>query len=307
MRVYFSIVSIVILCVFFSPYLLGATLTLKPEVRVSGEKIYLKDILEDTNSILPNFLQEELFPAPPLGMCFTYSSGYIKQLLLAKLPALVKNSEVISPDKVKFIRISQTLSPEEVFVLIKKDPVLEGLEIIPMSIPKVILPEGELRLEVKPLSSTKSKVIVVKVLFYVNNSLVKTTDVSLKVVRKITVYVAKFHIPRGTLITEDLIGERVVEDGTSSGVTKEEIIGKISTRELYPGQIITSSSIAEPPLVKKNEEVEAIQRIGPLTISVTLIALQDGYLGQTIRFRNPVSFREVRGTITGKGKVEVFR
>jgi len=308
MKVYVLTVFLLILCVFSFSYLLGATLTLKPEVSVSGEKVYLKDILQDTSSISQNFLQEELFPAPPLGNSFTYSSGYIKQLLLAKLPALVKNNEIILPDKVKFIRTSQTLTPDEIFEFIKKDPTLEGLEIAPMSMPKVVLPEGDLRVEVKPLSSTNSKIIVVKLVFYVNNILVKTTPISLKVVRKVTVYVAKLHIPRGTLITEDLIAEKVVDNETPSRIkTKEEIIGKISTREVYPGQTITSSSIAEPPLVKKNEEVEAIQRVGPLTLSVILVALQDGYLGQAIRLKNPVSFREVRGTVTEKGKVEVFR
>jgi flagella basal body P-ring formation protein FlgA len=307
MRVYFSIVSIVILCVFFSPYLLGATLALKPEVSVSGEKICLRDILEDTGSISQDLLDEELFPAPSLGISLIYPSGYIKQILLSRLPSLLKDNEIIFPDKIRFTRVSQTLTSDEVFEFIKKDPSFEGLDIVPINIPKIILPVGDLKVEVKNLSSANSRVMVAKVSFFINNVPVRTIDVSLKVTRKSIIYVAKLHIPRGTIITEDLIGEKTIENGLSSGITKEEIIGKVSTRELYPGQIITSSSIAEPPLVKKNEEVEVIQRIGPLTVSVTLIALQDGYLGQTIRLRNPVSFKEVRGTVTGKSKVEVFR
>ncbi|MGB9682775.1 MAG: flagellar basal body P-ring formation chaperone FlgA [bacterium] len=302
-----SIVASVIFCL-LSSCLFGATLNLKSEVSVSGEKVFLRDILEDASSVSENLLKEELFPSPSLGMSFVYPSGYVKQILLTKLPSLLKNNEVILPDKIKFTRLSQTLTSQEIFDLIKRDPSLEGLDIAPMSIPKMVLPVGTLKIEVKPLGPTNSKIMLVRVSFYVNDILARTIDISLKLTRKSTVYVARLHIPRGSIITDDLIEEKIVEDGSPSGisVSKDEIIGKLSTRELYPGQVITPSSVIEPPLVRKNDEVEAIRRVGSLTISVTLIALQDGYLGQTIRLRNPVSFREVMGTVTGKGKVEVF-
>lgn len=165
-----------------------------------------------------------------------------------------------------------------------------------------------MEIDVKQLSSGNSNVIVVKVSFYVDGKNVKSINLSLKTNIKKIVYVASRYIQKGILITEDMITEKFIENIVPYAVEdKGDIIGKVTTRIIYPGQIITDSSIAEEPLVSKNREVEAIRRTGNLTVTTVLIALQDGYLGQTIRLRNPDSFREVLGTVVGKDKVEVFK
>jgi flagella basal body P-ring formation protein FlgA len=185
---------------------------------------------------------------------------------------------------------------------------IPNLEPLSQDIPSVILPEGTLRIDVKQLSSTNSKVLVVKVSFYVDDKYIKAVNLSFKTDIKKVVYAVKVYVPKGTVITEEMIAEKTVDSIVPSAIEKkEDIIGKVATRILYPGQIITSNAVVEPPLVNKNEEVEAIRRIGNLTISTKLIALQDGYFGQTIRLRNPSSFKEVLGTVIGRGKVEVFR
>jgi flagella basal body P-ring formation protein FlgA len=275
---------------------------------VSGDRIYLKDILEDPSGIPDGFLQVELFPAPPLGKSIVYSSQYIRQILTMKLPALLKDTDLSSPDKIIFTRTAQIVSREELVSLVREKMGIPNLEPLSQDIPSVILPEGTLRIDVKQLSSTNSKVLVVKVSFYVDDKYIKAVNLSFKTDIKKVVYAVKVYVPKGTVITEEMIAEKTVDSIVPSAIEKkEDIIGKVATRILYPGQIITSNAVVEPPLVNKNEEVEAIRRIGNLTISTKLIALQDGYFGQTIRLRNPSSFKEVLGTVIGRGKVEVFR
>lgn len=291
----------------FQPVLYSSTLTLKSVVSVSGDKVYLRDILEDPSGIPDGFLLTELFPSPPIGRTIVYSSQYVRQIILMKLPSLAKDREIIAPDKITFIRRSQVILNNELISMIKEQLNLRDVEPL-SSVPDIILPEGDLKTEMKLLSSGNSRVIVVKVSFFVDGKNVKTVNISLKTSIKRIVYVASKFIQKGVIITEDMITEKVIENDVPYSIaSREEIIGKITTRAIYPGQIITSSYIAEEPLVKKNQEVEVIRRIDNLTITTVFIALQDGYLGQTIRLRNPISFKEVLGTVTGRGKVEVFR
>lgn len=288
--------------------LYASILKVKPLVTVSGEKVYLKDILEDYSDIPETFLLVELFPAPPVGKSVTYSFQYIKQLLTMKIPALMKDKELVSSERITFTRTAQIISREELLSIVREHIGISNLEPLTQEIQSIVLPEGKLRVDVKQLSSTNSKVLVVKVSFYVNDKYVKAINLSFKSDIKRSVYSAKLYIPKGTIITEDMIQEKFVDSVVPLAVErKEDLIGKVTTRILYPGQIITSNSVVEPPLVNKNEEVEAIRRVGNLVISTKLIALQDGYFGQTIRLRNPNSYKEVLGTVVGKGVVEVFR
>lgn len=286
----------------------ASLLKLKPLVSVSGDKVYLKDILEDSSGIPEGFLEVELFPAPPLGKSVVYSFQYIKQILTMKLPALLKDRDLSSTDKIIFTRTAQVLSGEELVSIVRERVGIPNLEPLTEEVPSIILPEGKLRVDVKQLSSVNSKVLVVKVSFYVDEKYIKAINLSFKTDIKKVLYVAKVYIPKGTIITEEMIAEKVSDSIVFSAIDKkEDIIGKTTTRILYPGQVITSNAIVEPPLVNKNEEVEAIRRIGNLVVSTKLVALQDGYFGQTIRLRNPSSFKEVLGIVVGKGKVEVFK
>ncbi len=288
--------------------LYASILKVKSLVAVSGEKVYLKDILEDYSDIPETFLLMELFPAPPVGKSITYSFQYIKQLITMKIPALIKDRELVSSERIIFTRTAQVFSKEELLSIVREYIGISNLEPLTQEIQSVVLPEGKLRVDVKQLSSTNSKVLVVKVSFYVNDKYVKAINLSFKSDIKKSVYSAKLYIPKGTIITEDMIQEKFVDSVVPLAVErKEDLIGKVTTRIIYPGQIITSNSVVEPPLVNKNEEVEAIRRVGNLVISTKLIALQDGYFGQTIRLRNPNSYKEVLGTVVGKGLVEVFR
>ncbi len=286
----------------------ASVLKIKSLVSVSGDRIYLRDILEDPSGIPDGFLGVELFPAPPLGKSLVYSSQYIKQILTMKVPALLKDRDLSSPDKVIFTRTAQVISKEELISIVREKIGIPNLEPLSQDIPSVVLPEGNLKIDVKQLSSANSKVLVLKVSFYVDDRYIKAINLSFKTDIKKVLYAVKVYVPKGTIITEEMIAEKSVDSIVPSAIEKkEDIIGKVTTRILYPGQIITSNAVVEPPLVNKNEEVEAIRRIGNLTVSTKLIALQDGYFGQTIRLRNPSSFKEVLGTVIGRGKVEVFK
>ncbi|MCX7795309.1 MAG: flagellar basal body P-ring formation chaperone FlgA [bacterium] len=301
-------ILLILFFLFLQGILYASTLKIKSLVTVSGEKVYLRDILDSYSDIPESFLSIELFPAPPVGKSVTYSSQYIKQLLTMKIPALMKDREFLSSEKVIFTRTAQVISKEELLSIVREQTGMPNLELLTQEIPSVVLPEGKLRVEAKQLSSTDSKVLVVKVTFYVDDRYIKAINLSFKSDIKKVLYSAKVYIPKGTIITEDMIQEKTFDSAVFSAVEKkEDIIGKIATRMLYPGQVITSNAIVEPPLVNKNEEVEAVRRVGNLVISTKLIALQDGYFGQTIRLRNPSSYKEVIGTVVGKGMVEVFK
>ncbi len=308
MKRFFLLLMVIFLLFLSQPVLYSATLTLKAIVNVSEDKVYLKDVLEDPSGIPDGFLLTELFPAPPIGRNMVYSSQYVKQIISMKLPSLVAGKDFSSPEKITFIRESQVVTYEELLPIVREKLNISDLELLSVNSSDIVLPAGNLEIDVKQLSSGNSNVIVVKVSFFVDGKSVKSINLSLKTNMKKVVYVASRYMQKGVLITEDMIAEKVIENIVPYAVEdKMDILGKVTTRIIYPGQIITDSSIAEEPLVSKNREVEAIKHTGSLTVTTVLIALQDGYLGQTIRLRNPDSFREVLGTVVGKDKVEVFR
>lgn len=78
-----------------------------------------------------------------------------------------------------------------------------------------------------------------------------------------------------------------------------------STRALRVGHIILSTDIRPAPLIRKHDNVNMIVKSGALTITVGLIAEEDGMLHELIKLRNPDSGEKLQGTVTGPGQVNL--
>jgi flagella basal body P-ring formation protein FlgA len=84
-----------------------------------------------------------------------------------------------------------------------------------------------------------------------------------------------------------------------------EITQTQATRTLSAGHIILATDIRPAPLIRKLDAVNMIVESGALTITVGLIAEEDGMLHQLIKLRNPDSGEQLQGIVTGSGQVKL--
>ena len=72
---------------------------------------------------------------------------------------------------------------------------------------------------------------------------------------------------------------------------------------LAPGQALSDRSLRLKTVVFRGRRVDARIQAGTLEITTKVEALEDGYPGQSIRVRNPLSKREFRGVVQGEDSV----
>lgn len=111
----------------------------------------------------------------------------------------------------------------------------------------------------------------------------------------------------GVISTEDL---QLVRTNLSqypadavSGLT--ELIGKRARGRLQAGEVVRRSNIDIPPMIAKGKKVSVIYQKGLLRASATGIALEDGFEGSKITFRNEVSKKVVVAKVTSSQTAEV--
>ena len=78
-----------------------------------------------------------------------------------------------------------------------------------------------------------------------------------------------------------------------------------ATRTLSAGHTILATDIRPAPLIRKLDNVNMIIESGALTITVGLVAEEDGVLHELITLRNPDSGEQLQGIVTGPGRVKL--
>ncbi len=77
-----------------------------------------------------------------------------------------------------------------------------------------------------------------------------------------------------------------------------------ANRLLHPGEILRKRDLTKAKLIKRGQKV-SVESIGTrFRIASELIALEDGYMGEQIKLRNPGSNRQVSATVVGMGQAQ---
>lgn len=84
-----------------------------------------------------------------------------------------------------------------------------------------------------------------------------------------------------------------------------EAIGKAARRTLVPGQPIPRNAFRQVRVIHRGKPAEARFRMGNLTITATVLPLDDGTVGDLIQARNMDSGRTVTGIVAMDGSIEV--
>lgn len=133
-----------------------------------------------------------------------------------------------------------------------------------------------------------------------------------QLIQKVAVCLHK--IERGDVLNETNVSfDRRPVDGLRDYLSSPEALsGRRARQALLPGHVLTTTDVEDnpretggSPLVRKGEMVKLIVRLGPVNVTVSGEALQDGRAGQPVRVRNIDSKQVVLGRVTERSLVEV--
>lgn len=121
-------------------------------------------------------------------------------------------------------------------------------------------------------------------------------------------------VPSATIASGQIIGSNDVSERrfkttprSLSGIAteKDDVTGKMARRPLQAGRPIPLSALAKPVSVRRGSKVTATFAEAGLMISIQLVALEDGGVGDVITARNAATGATVEATVTAAGQLAV--
>ena len=88
-------------------------------------------------------------------------------------------------------------------------------------------------------------------------------------------------------------------------IDTDEVINYITLRNVRRGDLVKKSYLKRDHLVKRGDEVEIVIRSGAIELIVQGEALENGFMGDTIRVKREGSGKVLRGRVVSEGKVVV--
>ncbi|MGA1206896.1 MAG: flagellar basal body P-ring formation chaperone FlgA [Litorivicinaceae bacterium] len=121
--------------------------------------------------------------------------------------------------------------------------------------------------------------------------------------RSVTAWVATQTLVRGTVIAMSDLEAQVLASRQvpqSAVQQRDAAVGLQATRTIRAGEVVLTTDLTAADLVRKGESVTLSITQGALTITVSMIALSDGKLGEQVNLQNPESGRVIQGIVTGR-------
>jgi flagella basal body P-ring formation protein FlgA len=82
------------------------------------------------------------------------------------------------------------------------------------------------------------------------------------------------------------------------------LVGLETRRPLRAGELVTTTVVVVPPVVRSGDVVMLRAAIGAVEAFGRAVAVENGRLGEVIRLINPESRRPLKGRVTGPGQVD---
>jgi flagella basal body P-ring formation protein FlgA len=150
--------------------------------------------------------------------------------------------------------------------------------------------------------------IAMTVSLYVDGNQIRNVPVSGRVSVTTTVVKTARRISKGEIISRHDL-RTVTEKGTGKMgdliADPEDAVGKMTSRSLRSGQVLTYSMLDNPPVVKKGNRVVVMAENEFIKITTMGKALQDGRTGEFIKVKNETSGKILHSRVSGPGMVKV--
>lgn len=282
--------------------------TLRPETKVTGEGVFLEQLVMEGLSE-----RIRLCDAPAFGQRLLLPRARITTLLGEKQSGWVLSGS----DQVSISRAARPLEEAELKAMLtaelQKSHVRHRGELeirclrawAPIAVPTEAL---TLKVVELPLAGITASFIV-RFELRSEREVVGQWQMPLQAQIWNEVWVARSLVARGELLRDaDLGKERrdVLTMREAVGATAELPDGIELASSLPQGTILMASHLRLRPLVRRGQVVEAVLQDGGLAVSLKVEALEQGAAGQVIRVRNLQSKREFRGKVANEETVHAI-
>jgi len=122
------------------------------------------------------------------------------------------------------------------------------------------------------------------------------------------VVVSSIAISRKSLLTADQLETEAVNIMANNRrvlTSIGEATGKILTRSVRAGALLTAGMLKTPDLISRGDSVVIVASRGDLSVQMPGVAMATGGMNEQINVRNETSDRVVKGWIKGPGEVHV--
>jgi len=132
--------------------------------------------------------------------------------------------------------------------------------------------------------------------------------VPVTVIAEMSVLVAAHPLQRGDHIKKGMLtyAERnLAQLPYGYFVHPKTVIGRVLSRNLLSGAVVTPAALHSPLLVQRGQVVTLSAGTSAFTVTTQGVALQGGSLGALVRVRNTRSNQVVQGKVIGSGRVRI--
>jgi flagella basal body P-ring formation protein FlgA len=177
------------------------------------------------------------------------------------------------------------------------------------SFPAAELPSGEVSFRISatgPLSTYRNALLPVEILQ--GGKQVRMVWIAADIAIRANVVQAATRLAFGSTISEGDVKETLTEisDARAQYLRScSEAIGKVLRRTLSPGDPLTRDYVSNPLLVHTGETVRVRMERGPIALSATARAEQNGKLGELITIRSLEFSRSLKATVVARGEVRI--
>lgn len=227
---------------------------------------------------------------------------------------LFETTGLLCPPEIAIVRASAVVGGADLLETVSKHVLSTGTWNGIVSVEPAIAPAdqtvpiGKLELRVKagPSAIRKGRNSI-PVEIVVNDKVYRTVQVSVNVRLVASVPVASKAIARGEEVNAGNVAmqERDITTLPDDILTAMPETGWTACLPIAEGSVLRGSWVSAPPAVISGDRVLVVVSSGSVKVTEQGIAAQDGRIGDRIRVRLSGEGREVRGTVSGPGLVEI--
>ncbi len=286
-------------------------LNLRDTAAVSSEGIFLDQIVATTDSAAT--MRVRVADAPVFGQTTVMSRAQVVDRLKVAVPTLALATWG-GAERIAISRRCRALGESELkdmlTATLQRDHVRDRGELqlrmlrawTPVQVPDEPL---EVKIVDLPTSGVNASFIV-RFDLVVQREIVGTWQIALNAQVMREVWVARTPLKRGQPLV-DLVKERrdllTLRDAPWEGTPDPAFEIKESVSASSP---LYARAVGMRAVVHRGQSVEAHLRDGAMSITLKVEVLDEGEPGQTVRVRNPVSRRELRGRVLNEHTIQLF-
>ncbi len=286
--------------------------TLRSDVRVGGDGVYLDELLEGASAVLPHV---RISQAPRFGQVLSIPRGQINSSLTRLTDGAITNC--LGAETVRVARKSRLLEEEEMVSAVtsrlQQDQLKDRAELeLRTTRPWISAPVPDEPLSIRivelPASGLSSIFLCRFEVATTNNEVVGSWQATFSAKAWRQVWIPSTALRRGMSVSDaplslerrDILNLREPLAEFSAADSSLEIA------DFVPASTpLLARHIKIRPSVRRGQRVEAVITDGALAITLKVEALEDGIEGQTIRIRNPQSKRDLVGRVKNENTVIV--